>query len=365
MSDKTLSIQAEAAFSGFDLSIDQTLPFVGVTAIFGPSGSGKTTLLRMIAGFERPRTGRIVVDRAVWFDSQSNINIPAHKRAAGCMFQDARLFPHLSVEKNLRFADQRSTTVNARHTYDDIVNRFALKPLVGRRASSLSGGERQRVALARTLLTRPSLLLLDEPLAALDQRRKSEILPFLDELSKTYEIPVLYVSHDIDEVCRLADSILVLTKGRVSAFGRANDIVNAHGFDPVAGKFEASALIEGAVASHDQRLRLTRLRIGDDFISLPMTRPLPVGRTVRLLIRARDVAIATTRPVDISIRNVVKGTIAKIEEDQNSAYADVEIKVAAGMLRSRLTRAAVEDLQLSRGLDVYALIKSAAFDHGD
>ncbi len=350
-----LNIDIKKSYSGFDLGVSEILTLDGVTAIFGPSGSGKTTLLRLIAGFETPDSGHIKMDETLW-------DGPAHKRPVGYMFQRGRLFGHLTVGGNLTFADKRSKGGAAKYSFDDVVAGFDLGSLMDRRPGSLSGGERQRAALARTLLTRPKLLLLDEPLAALDRARKREILPFLEDLPKRFEVPCLYVSHDIEEVSCLADNILVLAKGRAAAYGAAVDIIGRLDLEPLTGRFEASSLLEGRVSGYDKRLSLTHIRLGEAVITMPINAKLSTNDTVRLRILARDVAIATSKPENISIRNILSGKINEIIEDKEGPFAEAVIDLGGQFLRSRITRAAAEDLRLKTGQSVYALVKSVSFE---
>ncbi len=360
MSAEHLSLNVKTAFDGFDIDIAETLTLDGATAIFGASGAGKTTLMRSIAGFQTPQSGRIALGDEAWFDSAQKINLPAWRRPAGYMFQDGRLFAHLTVRGNLAFADQRSP--GGQYARDHIVDAFALAPLLDRRVTSLSGGECQRVALARTLLSRPRLLLLDEPLAALDRKRKSEILPYLKDLPQRFGAPTLFVSHDIEEVAQLADNILLLANGRVDAYGAAADIISMLDLEPVTGRYDASTLLEGRVAGHDQSLRLTRVALGGAIITMPINDRLADGDAVRLRIRAQDVAIATTKPEGISIRNALPGAVHAITEQSGTAFAEIFIDIGDACLRSRITRASVADLGLAEGMPVYALIKSVSFD---
>jgi molybdate transport system ATP-binding protein len=293
------------------------------------------------------------------------------------MFQNGRLFEHLTVGGNLAFADKRSRGGAAKYSFDDVVAGFDLGPLMDRRPASLSGGERQRAALARTLLARPELLLLDEPLAALDRARKREILPFLEDLPKRFGLPCLYVSHDIEEVSRLADNILVLSKGRVEAYGAAADIIGRLDLEPLTGRFEAGSLLTGVVINQDSRLALTRVKLGEAVITMPINKRLSVGDIIRLRIRARDVAIATAKPENTSIRNMLSGVINAVNEDLEGPFASVVIDlgepsigeqsisgqaISGQALRARITRAAIEDLGLKKGQSVYALVKSVSFE---
>ncbi|WP_425409470.1 molybdenum ABC transporter ATP-binding protein [Hyphococcus sp.] len=364
MSAEELTLQIETRDREFAVNISQTMPLAGVTAVFGPSGAGKTTLMRMIAGFDTPDAGRIALDGDVWFDADKNIKRAAWSRPVGYMFQDGRLFPHLTVRGNLQYADKRSAAGNTNYTFEEIVNGFDLSPLLDRRIQSLSGGERQRAALARTLLVRPQLLLLDEPLAALDRKRKTEILPYIKRLSSDFGAPTIFISHDIEEVSHLADRVMVLANGGVQQYGTAPDIVSGLDLEPLTGRHENVTLLEATIAAHDTRLRLTRVSVGEALVSLPMTSALAVGSNIRLRIRAQDVAIATAEPQHVSIRNVIPGKITEISTTGASPYADVLIDIKSAQLRAQITRSAMEALMLEVGKPVFALVKSVSIDGG-
>jgi molybdate transport system ATP-binding protein len=362
VSAETLTLQVRLERPDFVLEIDQRLEMAGVTVLFGPSGAGKSTLLRVLAGLETPASGRIVLDATTWFDDGARINVPAHARPVGLMFQDARLFAHLDVAGNLAFAETRSRGREPALETGAVVAALDLEPLLSRKIHTLSGGERQRVALARTLLTRPRLLLLDEPLTALDRKRKADILPYLERIPRAFGLPTLYVSHAIDEVMRLADRVLVLADGRVQAYGPAAHIVERLDLQPFTGRFEAGVLIEAKVLAHDERLHITRVEVSGDTLTMPLLEHLTPGEPIRLRVRARDVAIATERPSSISIRNVLAGTLQSIVLDPDTPFAEVLVELRGAHVRARLTRAAVEDLGLGEGDQVYALIKSISFD---
>jgi molybdate transport system ATP-binding protein len=361
MSVDRLTLNLELNLDNFVLAIDTDVELDGVTAIFGPSGSGKSSLLRAIAGFERPSTGTIRCGNHLWFDASTGHDVAAHRRSVGYMFQDARLFSHLDVAGNLQFALKRCRREGSLE-YDHVLDALDLRQLLPRSVAALSGGERQRVALGRTLLTAPRLLLLDEPLTALDQARKEDILPYLERLPRDFGIPTLYVSHDIDEVAHLADRILVLADGRLRATGPTVEILERFDLAPFTGRFEAGVLLEGEVSGHDERLRLTAIDLHGATLTVPIALDNPVGNHVRLRVRARDVAIATQAPVGLSIRNVLPGTIARIELDPDSGSAETLIDVGGPRIRARLTMAAVEDLSLTEGMAVFALIKSVGLE---
>ena len=362
MSDDRLSLQLRSQRGAFDLNLEAEIPLAGITAVFGPSGSGKTSLLRLIAGLDCPDEGRIALGDEVWSDRTRRIFTPAHKRPVGLVFQDARLFAHLSVAGNLEFAQRRAGPEARRFDAETIIEALDLAPLLPRGPASLSGGEAQRVALARALLTQPRLLLLDEPMAGLDHARKAELLPYLDTTLRQLGIPALYVSHSVEEVVRLADGVLAMSHGQCVAMGPVEDVFDRLEIEPLEREFEAGSVLAGKLVSHDERLQLSQVDIGGQMLELPMPTALQPGDTVRLRIRARDVAIATLRPQAISIRNVLDGRIASLTTAEGSPYTDLIVSIGTSQLKARLTRASVEALQLAPGLAVYALVKSASFD---
>lgn len=365
MSADTLHLQASLAVAGFSLAVDEQIDLDGVTAVFGPSGSGKSTLLRVIAGFATPSAGRIAFAGQVWFDSREGINLAPHRRPVGFMFQDARLFAHLDVAGNLAFAERRIRRTLPGFERQAVVAALDLEDLLARPVADLSGGERQRVALARTLLSAPRLLLLDEPLAALDRARKAEILPYLETLPRQFRLPTLYVSHDIDEVAGLADHMLVLAGGRVQQHGSAAAVVERLDLQPLAGRYEGGVLLEGRVSGHDERLQLSFVDVGGDRLTLPLLARVTDGDAVRVRIRARDVSIATRRPEGLSIRNVLPGTLTAVDSDARTGVAVASVQLQGAHIRARLTLAAVEELGLEAGMPVYALVKSVSFEGRD
>ena len=362
MSDKALTLEIDSTLGSLSLHLQADIPLRGVTAIFGPSGSGKSTLLRMIAGFARPDHGLVRLGTKVWTDTARNIDLPPHQRACGYMFQDGRLFPHLDVAGNLAFARSRACTDRVGPDENALIASLGLAPLLQRRPDTLSGGEIQRVALARTLLGNPQILLLDEPLAALDADRKAEILPYLSETLRRCSIPAIYVSHSVDEVAYLSDNTLLLTEGREQAFGATSDILESLDLKSITGASNAGATIIASLSGHDTRLGLTSVSVGRQILTLPGLQDIAVGEDIRLRILARDVAIATQRPVGLSIRNILSVRLDAIEQNTDTPYAELLLSLGETHLRARLTRAAVEELELKVGQDVYALIKSVSFD---
>ncbi len=362
MSAEALSLRAQLSYPRLEIDVREEIALSAITALFGPSGSGKTTLLRMIAGLETPRAGRIAFGGEVWFDSRSGARVPAHRRSVGFMFQDARLFDHLTVRGNLEFADKRSRRDAAGIAWRDVVAALDLEDLLERRPRSLSGGERQRAALARSLLTRPRLLLLDEPLSALDDERKAEILPYLERVPRRFGIPAVVVSHALDEIVQLAGSMLVLAEGRVQAYGPTAAIVERLDLQPAAGRRDGGALVEARVSGHDLRLALTHVDLDGQLLKIPIVKRLAAGEKVRLRIPARDVAVALNKPRGISIRNVLAASVERVAVDGGSPFAEIFLTLRSARIRARLTRDAVEELNLAAGMQVFALIKSVSFD---
>ena len=355
-----LFVDLRVEISKFFLDVSHSFDLTGVTALFGQSGCGKTTLLRAIAGLEPGARGTIAFGHERW-QSESGKLVPPHRRGVGYVFQDARLFAHLSVEGNLHYAERRAWRNGARPGFAAVVDALELHPLLPRRTDALSGGERQRVAMGRALLSAPRLLLLDEPLAALDNRRKAAILPYIERVVSDFAIPAIYVTHAIDEVARLADRIVVMAEGRIVATGDLPEALERLDLQPLTGRFEAGALLDVRIVEHDRRYMLTRVDFGGQDLVMPLLE-LPVGQHIRLRARARDVSIATRRPEALSIRNVVQGRIASIALEGDAAFAEVTLDTPGGHIRSRLTRLAVAELGLAPGQPVFALIKSVAFD---
>lgn len=357
----TLSFDLSIDYGSFSLALDGTIPLSGITALFGPSGCGKSTLLRILAGLERNAAGRIDFAGEIWQKDSGRDSLPAHRRGTGYVFQDARLFPHLDVAGNLNYAEKRSRQIKSGIGLDQVVKALDLAPLLNRRTTSLSGGERQRVAIGRTLLTRPRLLLMDEPLAALDLKRKAEILPYIERLPQVFGIPAIYVTHDIDEVTRLADRMIVLRDGRHVASGSVEQVLERLDLPANGERFEAGVALSAEVKDHDPHYRLSRLDIAGQILSVPMVDAAP-GTRLRLRIRARDVAIATERPHGISVRNILTARIAEVTPLPDSAQADLLLDIGGTHLRARITRQSVDELDLVPGRAVYALVKSVTLN---
>ena len=357
-----MSIHARfrTAYPGFSLDIDLSLPGRGVTALFGPSGSGKTTILRCIAGLERAANGNLKMNGEVWQDDALDVFLPAHKRAIGYVFQEASLFPHLPVAGNLDYALKRVAGPARKISLEQAVTLLDIGPLLARMPDRLSGGERQRVAMARALLTSPGLLLLDEPLAALDLKRRNEILPYLERLHAELSIPVLYVSHSPDEVARLADHLVVLDEGRVAASGSLAETLARLDLHHIFGD-EAGAMIEARVDDHDDNYQLTRLGIPGGAIHVSQ-RQAAIGQRVRIRVLARDVSISISAPVagTSSILNALAATVTEMAAATDPAHVLLRLDAQGTPLLARITRRSRDQLGLIPGSAVWAQIKAVA-----
>ena len=340
----------------FALDAAFSAPAVGVTALFGPSGSGKTTLLRCIAGLERA-TGTLQVNGEVWQDDTKFV--PTHHRPLGYVFQEASLFPHLSVRANLEYGLKRIPSAERKVRLEQVVEWLGLGRLIERGdPARLSGGERQRVAIGRALLTSPRILLMDEPLSALDTASKQEILPYLERLHRELDIPVLYVSHALDEVARLADHLVLLEKGRVIASGALNETLARLDL-PTAHFDDAGAVIEATVGQHDETYHLSQLDFSGGNLWVGKVKRAP-GSKVRARVLARDVSIATQQPHGSSITNILHARIAEIRDEGPDK---VNVRLTLGdshVLLSRITRRSRDLLGLTVGMDVFAQVKSVA-----
>jgi molybdate transport system ATP-binding protein len=344
----------------FSVEINFTAQDDGITTLFGASGSGKSTLIDMIAGLLRADSGRIALGNRVLFDSEKGINLPPEQRHLGYVFQDARLFPHMSVRSNLRYGMRRRAASQRRLAECDIVDLLGLDHLLARRPAQLSGGERQRVAIGRALLTSPELLLMDEPLASLDQPRKNEILPFIRRLPGELGMPVIYVSHALEEVIRLSDRVVVLTDGGVRAIGPVEEILSRPDLAPLTGRFWAGALIEARVTAHDETYALTSLTFSGGAFLVPRLEH-PVGANVRIRVRSRDVSLALEPPAGSSILNVIPATVREIVSD-DQAQADIVLDAGGSRLLARITRKSVATLDLKEGSSVFAMIKAVSVE---
>ncbi len=339
---------------GFRLDVDLSLPGQGVTALFGPSGCGKTTLLRSLAGLERA-TGTLQVNGETWQDA--NIWVPAHRRAIGYVFQEASLFPHLSVIANLRYGMQRSVR-GAAADLEQAIDLLGIRALLDRRPDRLSGGERQRVGIARALAVNPRLLLMDEPLAALDLARKQEILPYLDRLQRELRIPVVYVTHSADEVARLAHHLVVMQDGQVTASGGLAETL-ARVDLPIRLGEDAGVVIDATIGTVDAAWHLARLDFDGGFL-WSRDPGLPPGTPARVRVLARDVSIAREHPGKSSIQNILRGRIEAIVEDDSPGLALLRLQVGQVALLARVTRRSLAELALHEGDHAWIQVKSVA-----
>lgn len=344
----------------FALEVRTRLALSRITALFGPSGSGKTTLLRIISGLEPGAAGTVSFDGERWQDAAQRV--PTHRRRIGYVFQDGRLFSHLDVEANLRFGQRRvhDDGADGREPirFDDVIAALDLEPLLGRRPTSLSGGEQQRVAIGRALLSNPRLLLMDEPMSSLDIRRKGEILPYIEALPDAFRLPVLYVTHSIDEVARLASEVVLLSAGRIAGRGPVAEILERIDLWPIIGRQDAGTVIEGRV--EEASAGMASIRLKRQRLRIPL-RSASAGTRVRLRVHARDVAVAPERPGRLSIRNVLEGRVLEIDST-DPVHVELLLDIDDRHVRSRITREAFDDLALKVGQPVYALIKSVALE---
>jgi molybdate transport system ATP-binding protein len=341
---------------GFSLDVRFDLPAAGITALLGPSGSGKTTLLAAVAGILAPEDGVIAVGDSVFFDKAGGIDLAPERRGCGLVFQDARLFPHLDVRQNLDYGFARRRGREVTQEASRVIAMLGIGHLLARRPATLSGGERQRVAIGRALLSQPRLLLLDEPVSAVDQDRKDEILPYLEKLRDLADLPILYVSHALEEVLRLASQVVLIEKGRSLAAGPTSTVLSAH---PFAGARRISVL-DGKVAGHDAEIGLSHIATAVGSFRVPQV-DTPVGGSLRLVIDASDVALATEEPTSLSIRNRFRARIDAIAAIDR-AQALIALSAQGGGVSAILTRDAVTELRLAPGAEVWCLVKSVAVD---
>jgi molybdate transport system ATP-binding protein len=358
-----IEIDVEKRLGDFRLEARFTAPATGITALFGRSGAGKTTLVNLLAGLERPDRGRIAVDGEVLFSAEDGVDVPTERRRLGYVFQEGRLFPHYSVRGNLTYGRRRGAR-GAAVSVEAVVALLGLEALLDRRPGDLSGGEKQRVAIGRALLAEPRLLLMDEPLASLDTPRKAEIMPFIERLRDELRIPIIYVSHAMDEIVRLADTLVLLSEGRVAAVGPVEELTSRLDLRPLTGRHEAGAVIRATVAGHDVTYGLSELAFPGGRLRVSHV-ALPLGTPVRARIRARDVALATTRPTGISFRNIFPGRIAEIAAER-APIVDIKLDIGTAAqpvaLWARVTARAVQELSLVPGRQVFALVKTVALD---
>ncbi|KXG85608.1 molybdenum ABC transporter ATP-binding protein [Agrobacterium bohemicum] len=355
----TLTLTAKHRLGAFTLDVDFTAG-KSVTALFGRSGSGKTSIIRIIAGLTKPDHSRLTHDGKVLVDSAKRLFTPCHKRHFGTVFQEARLFPHLTVEQNLHYGRWFSGNASSAAESAKIIEMLGIGDLLKRRPEKLSGGEKQRVAIGRALLSSPRLLLMDEPLAALDEARKAEIIPYLERLRDESKIPIIYVSHSISEVSRLADQIVVMKDGRIEVAGQAADILSRTAFTAQLERREIGSILSGSVGGFDAAHGLATIRLSRVALQVPAPSA-EVGHRVRVHIPARDVMLATVKPEGLSALNILEGRIADIVLSEDG-MAMVQVDCGGDIVASRITRLSVERLALEARQPIFAIIKSAALD---
>lgn len=355
-----IDVRLNLKYPGFALDVDLHLPGRGVTALYGHSGSGKTTCLRCIAGLERAEDGFVQINQEVWQDSRNGVFVPPHKRALGYVFQEASLFPHLSVRANLEFGLKRIARALRRVDLAQAAELLGIGHLLERHPQHLSGGERQRVGIARALLTSPQLLLMDEPLAALDSKRKSEILPYLERLHDELDIPVLYVSHAQDEVARLADHIVLLSDGEALASGPIGETLARLDL-PMALGDDAGVVINGSVIAYDEHYQLLTLQLPHSPLQMRVAHaPLALGKPLRVKVQARDVSLSLHAEEASSILNRLPVTVTQEIAADNSAHVLVRLDAGGTPLLARITRFSRDQLHLHPGQTLWAQIKAVA-----
>ncbi|PQY61449.1 molybdenum ABC transporter ATP-binding protein [Cronobacter sakazakii] len=335
------------------LTVNETLPGSGITAVFGVSGAGKTSLINAISGLTRPQHGRIVLNDRVLSDTETDTFLPPEKRRVGYVFQDARLFPHYKVRGNLKYGMAKEMASQ----FDKLVTLLGIEPLLDRLPGTLSGGEKQRVAIGRALLTAPELLLLDEPLASLDVPRKRELLPYLQRLAREINIPMLYVSHSLEEILHLADKVLVLEQGEVKAFGSLEDIWGSSVMHPWLPPEQQSSVLKVTVLDHHPHYAMTALALGDQHLWVNRIEK-PLQTALRIRIQASDVSLVLQPPLQSSIRNILRARVAQCYDD--NGQVEVQLEVGSRTLWARISPWARDELAIKPGLWLYAQIKSVS-----
>jgi len=353
-----IDIDVRKRIGNFELDVQFSSEH-GITAFFGRSGSGKTSLVNLLAGLSTPDQGRISVAGRELFNSTNGVNLTPQKRRLGYVFQEGRLFPHMTVRQNLRYGLRFVPNAERRQDFNHVVDLLALDRFLDRQPRSLSGGEKQRVAIGRALLTDPRILLMDEPLASLDAGHKGEILPYIEGLRDEFQIPIVYVSHSLDEVIRLADTMVLLDQGNSRASGTVEDIMSRLDLRPLTGRYEAGAVLPVTVVGGEPEFGLTVLSCPAGTLIVPGL-DAPVGSSFRLRVRARDVSLSLDRPENTSVLNVFEGTVSEIlgeEGPQTEVLVDVGVPLIA-----RVTRKSVATLELAPGKRIFAMVKAAAID---
>ena len=354
-----IDVDIEQRLGAFHLAVKFAVeaPIVG---LFGRSGAGKSTVINAIAGVTKPLRGCIRINDLLLFDAGKGIDMPPEKRRVGYVFQDPLLFPHLSVEANLLYGQRLRPTMEHFIEPSRVIDLLGLRALLRRAPKALSGGERQRVAIGRALLAQPRILLMDEPLASLDVPRKTEILDYIELLRDELHIPIVYVSHSVPEIARLADAVVVLSDGKCLAAGDVDAVMGRLDLKPATGRYEAGSLFDTRVSAHDPSHFLTTLAFDGGELIVPEL-DATIGDRVRARIRARDVSLARRRPLEISILNILSGCVTSIG-DATGPAVDVQLAIGATKLTARITLRSFQQLDISAGQELYALIKAVSFD---
>ena len=353
-----LAVRVAKRRDAFELDVAFRAPTPGIVALFGRSGSGKTTVVEIMAGLLEPDAGDVRLEDLVLVDTAAGYSLPAERRRLGYVFQDARLFPHLNVRGNLRYGQKRAAAAPHIIDFDEVTELLGLAPLLARRPHTLSGGERQRVALGRALLSQPRLLLLDEPLAALDAARRAEVLPYLEALRDRLSIPMVYVSHQFEEVLRLADHVVLMEAGRVVAAGGIHEMSLHPELAAIVGRDSVGAVLEGVISEADVARGLARLNFGVSTL-LVAAADARVGARARVQLFASDLILATQPAQGLSVRNSIAGVVTGIRDDDNEAKL-VTVEVGGASVLARVTRDALESLALHPGSAVWVLVKAVS-----
>ncbi len=357
----TLQVQLEKQLGEITINIDINLQETGITALFGRSGAGKTSIINLIAGLQKPDAGKIIIGNRVVFDAIRKINLPPEKRQIGYVFQGSRLFPHYTVNGNLNYGRRYKDP----HQLQTITELLGIKHLLHRYPAALSGGEQQRVAIGRALLSNPAMLLMDEPLASLDEPRKKELLPYIEQLVKEINIPIIYVSHSLDELLRLADQMVLIDQGRIIRHGAVADIWNSEAMLPWQPEQDISVILEACIGEHSRRYSMSCLDLGD---SLSLWTPFidaPISSRVRMRIHARDISLVRTPPEQSSIRNVIPVSVIGITATDNTSACLITLRAGQHILKSSITRWAAEELSIQLGEQLFAQIKGGSISRND
>ena len=348
-------------YPGFNLDVEMNIPARGVTVVFGPSGAGKTTLLRCLSGLEKAPSGYLKLAGQVWQDEETFI--PVQDRKIGLVFQESRLFPHLSIQENLMYGYQRTLPEERNLQLDEVAQVLNLEPLLKRRPEKLSGGERQRVAIGRALLTSPKLLLMDEPLASLDMQLKAEIVPFIKRIENEFKTPIVYVTHSMNEVLQLVDTMVILKSGKVENIGSVEEVFSDVRSREAVGDEQLGAVLETSVAEHDEEFGLTKLDFMGQVLHVPRQH-IPVGQSLRVHIHSNDVSLSTVPPSGVtSVLNILRAKVEKVGKLDPKGYS-VDIELDAGRpILATITRKSLSNLDLQPGQTIYAHIKAIKMMH--